>query len=63
MTLRKKSKGGQIIMNITVDDMVMEAALDQMIENAVEDFEDAEAYDRDMDDIIDFLNPTENEEE
>ncbi|MCK9198362.1 MAG: hypothetical protein M0P49_02050 [Bacilli bacterium] len=50
-------------MNITVDDMVMEAALDQMIENAVEDFEDAEAYDRDMDDIIDFLNPTENEEE
>ncbi len=50
-------------MNITVDDMVMEAALDRMIENAVEEFEDAEAYDRDMTDIIDFLNPTENEEE
>jgi len=50
-------------MTINVADMVMEAALDQMIEGAVEEFEDAEAYDKDMSDIIDFLNPTENEEE
>ncbi|MCK9199172.1 MAG: hypothetical protein M0P49_06175 [Bacilli bacterium] len=57
------NKGGQIIMTINIADMVMEAALDQMIEGAVEEFEEAEAYDRDMTDIIDFLNPTENEEE
>jgi len=50
-------------MDMVVNDMVMEAALDQMIEGAVEEFEDAEVYDRDMADIIDFLNPTENEEE
>ena len=42
--------------------MIMEdAGLEAMLEEEAEAFEDAEGYESDMVDIIDFLNPTQSE--
>ncbi len=43
-------------------DIFMETALDQIIDEEAEKFDDAESYDDGMGDIIDFLNQTESEE-
>lgn len=49
-------------MNGIIGDIFIETALDQIINEAAEEFEDVELYGGDMDDIIDFLNPTESED-
>lgn len=44
------------------EDIMLEgAAIDDMLDEAANAFEDAEGYDPSMEDIIDFLNPVESE--
>jgi len=49
-------------MNMDVGEIFIETALDVMIEEAAEEFEDIELDNNDMGDIIDFINQTESEE-
>jgi len=47
-------------MSISINDMIMEIALDVIIEEAAEEFQEAAEFDNGLTDIIDFLNSTEN---
>lgn len=49
-------------MSMGVGEMFIETALDIIIEEAAEEFEDIELDNDDMGDIIDFINQTESEE-
>jgi len=49
-------------MSMDVREMFIETALDIIIEEAAEEFEDIELDNNDMGDIIDFINQTESEE-